>query len=78
MENNTYRDVLNESVKQLREAVHEFLKAAEEVWQEIKDFFESHDFVETPKVKYHVPVKVSMQDQVLNRKPLMAVARSRC
>lgn len=80
MNNQTYSEVLTDSLIKLGEAMQVFANAIKEQFDHIKEFIEEHKdllFFED-KPSWDVPKNLLRKSQVLNRKPVMIRARSYC
>lgn len=67
----------SEAANALKEAFSKFMDFIRDKLEEIKAFFEENQYIQKIKPYYFAPKKIVIRHQVINRKPRMAVARSR-
>jgi hypothetical protein len=77
MEYETYADKLSEVSRQLKEAFKALAEAIDPMLDFIKEYFKKAKIKQETEAGWYVPQKMVLTNQVLNRKPRMAVARSR-
>lgn len=81
MNNETYSEVLVDRLIKIGEAFQAFVNAVHNIWRESVEFIEQiHEayLILDEKSIWNTPKKLLMKSQVLNRKPLLARARSTC
>lgn len=52
-----------------------------ELWERLKEslkYIDLYEDINLTKYNWNVPIKIVRKSQVLNRKPIMSVARSNC
>lgn len=78
----THTEILADCFIKLGEAIRTLSEALSGCWDELKEIIsriDSHDHITlNDNPSWHTPMKLILKSQVVNRKPLLARARSSC